>query len=129
MTHNKFEIFKKLINYITKNGKKIKSEKILLQTIKELQKPFKKQSKKIIQLSLVLSSPLFKLFVITNKKRKKNPSKLIPTFVSTQSVRMSLAIKSIIQETRINKNVSFYKELKTQMIQINQTESNVLPTL
>ena len=46
MIKNNIKISGKILNHLTKSGKKIKSEKILRQTIKELQKPFKKQSKK-----------------------------------------------------------------------------------
>ena len=116
----------KILNHLTKSGKKIKSEKILRQTIKELQKPFKKQSKKIIQLSLILTSSAFKLFVITQKKRKKKQDKIIPSFITKPYIRKSLAIKSIVQETRNNKNFYFSQTLKENIIETSNSKGNVI---
>lgn len=126
MIKNEIKIIKKILNHVTKNGKKIKSEKIMLQSIKELQKPFKKQSKKVIQLALILSNPIFKLFIITQKKRKKKKDKVIPAFITKFSTRMSLAIKSIVKETRSSKIPYFYKALKEKIIETNNLESTVI---
>jgi ribosomal protein S7 len=52
MINNKIKVIKKLINHMTKHGKKSKSEKKFLQSIKELQKPIKKRSQDIITYSV-----------------------------------------------------------------------------
>ena len=126
MITNKTKIIKKILNHITKNGKKIKSEKIMLQSIKELQKPFKKQSKKIIQLSLILANPIFKLFIITQKKRKNKKDKITPTFITRPDARISFAIKAIIQETRKSKHSCFYKALKQKIIETNNLKGTII---
>ena len=59
-----------LINCFTKKGNKYKSELLLLKTFKLLQKKQKKQTKNVIKLSIINSSPFFSLKTI--KKQKKN---------------------------------------------------------
>ena len=70
MIKTETKIIDKMLNHITKHGKKIKSEKIVLQSVKALQKPFKKQSKKIFQLSLLLTTPIFNIFIKKKKEKK-----------------------------------------------------------
>ena len=56
------EIKNKLINHLIINGKKNKSEKIVWKSIKTLQTISKKSSKKLLQLALVSSTPIFKIY-------------------------------------------------------------------
>ena len=122
----KTKIITKLLNHLTKNGKKVKSEKIILQSIKELQKPFKKQNKKVIQLSLILSSSIFKLLVTTQKKRKKIKNKISSSFIIRQNARISFAIKSIIKETKKSKTQYFYQALKKKIMETSNLEGPVI---
>jgi len=94
----------KIINHLMNNGKKRTSEKILLNTFKELQKDSKKQSKKLLKLAIILSKPTFKLHVLTQKKRKKKKGKEIPAFISKTRIRVSLAIKNILFIAEKKKN-------------------------
>lgn len=104
----------KIINHLTQKGKKTKSEKILNKSTKELQKNSKKQTKKLIQLSIVLSSIMFKTRIIKNKKNRKKKNKIIPTFIYDKNKRFSFAIKLIIQATKENYNNCFHKKLKDE---------------
>lgn len=116
MKKEKIELTTKILNHLTKHGKKIKSEKILLQSIKSLQQNLKKQSKKITQLAVVLSSPVFKFAVTTKKKHKKKKNKITPTFVTNGQIRNSLAIRLIIKETRTSRTLHFYQTLSQNII-------------
>ena len=100
------EIKNKLINHLIINGKKNKSEKIVWKSIKTLQTISKKSSKKLLQLALVSSTPIFKINTITQKKRKKKKqkSKIIPAFISSKMSRISFAIKFIITTVKKKKN-------------------------
>ena len=75
MIKKKIEITRKLVNHLVINGKKPKSEKIVLKSIKALQKTSKKSSQKLFQLALIYNTPIFKLNTITQKKRKKKKTK------------------------------------------------------
>ena len=58
----------KLINHLVVNGKKNKSEKIVCKSFKTLQTISKKSSKKLIQLALISTTPIFKINTIIQKK-------------------------------------------------------------
>ena len=65
----------KIINHLIINGKKETSEKILKESVKKIQKESKKQLKKIMQLAIINSTPIFKVHKISNKKQKKKKKK------------------------------------------------------
>lgn len=95
----------KIINHFVMNGEKKTSEKILLKSLKELQKFSKKQSKILIQLALVYTTPVFR----TYKKISKNRKKLIkefPIIVINKKTRVSLAIKFILIAALENKKMN-----------------------
>lgn len=104
----------KITNHLTKKGKKTKSEKILNKSIKELQKNSKKQTKRLIQLSLILSSVIFKIRTIKNKKNKKRKARIRPTFIANQNKRFSFAIKLIVLTAKENSINCFHNKLKDE---------------
>jgi ribosomal protein S7 len=112
------------------NGKKQTSEKILLKSFKKCQQSSKKQTKKIFQLALIYSAPLFKLHEISHKKlkkRKKSKIRIIPAFMSKPFTRISLGIKYIL--TNISKQKagqSFFNKLSKEIFLINTTKGNNL---
>lgn len=110
-------IEKKIINHLIKNGEKKTSEKILLKSLKTLQKNSLKTSKKILQLALIHSTSIFKLHKISNKKIKKRTKKIreIPAFLSNKRTRTSLAIKFILRNIK-KKNLKFYQKLKKEIL-------------
>jgi small subunit ribosomal protein S7 len=121
---HKFEVKKKFINHLIKNGEKKTSEKLLLQSLKELQKETTKQPKTLIKLALANSTPIFKLHKIENKKQRKKNRKVkeIPSFLSSQKARVSLAIKFIIKVTKKKKTKRCFEKLNKEiLLNINNT--------
>jgi ribosomal protein S7 len=116
----------KIINNLTQKGKKTKSEKILNKSIKELQKNSKKQTKKLIQLSLILSSIIFKTRTIKNKKSKKQKTRIKPSFIINQNKRFSFAIKLIVTTANENYTSYFYNKLKDEFFSTAQLKNNVI---
>jgi len=114
----------KLINHLVINGKKNKSEKILSKSMKTLQIISKKSSKKLVQLALVSSTPIFKINKITQKKRKKKKqkTKIIPAFISNKISRISFAIKFIILTAK-KKNKPLFSELSEEILLSSQAKS------
>ena len=51
----------KIISHLIINGKKETSEKIVKESLKKIQRESKKQLKKIMQLAIINSTPVFKL--------------------------------------------------------------------
>lgn len=115
----KTEIKSKLINHIMINGKKSNSEKILIKSVKELQKYSKKQSKRIIQLAIINATPIFKLHKIKNKKQKKRKKKSIreiPVFIANTSARTSLALKFLLATISKKKSMKFNTKLRLELL-------------
>lgn len=104
----------KIINHLFVNGKKETGENILLKSFKKLQKSSTKQSKKLIQLVIIFSMPIFKIHKITIKKKKKKIQE-IPVFLKNKKTRISLGIKYILTTLK-NKSsdplyIKLYKEI------------------
>jgi ribosomal protein S7 len=124
MLTRKMFIKNKIISYLTQKGKKTKSEKILNKSIKELQKNSKKPTKKLIQLSIVLSSIFFKIRII--KKKKKSIIK--PIFISNKKKRFSFAIKLIVKTAKENSTNCLHNKLKEEFFSMTQLKSSLIKT-
>lgn len=120
------EIKKKIINHLMKKGGKKTSEKILLQSLKELQKESFKQTKHVIKLALVSSMPLFKLTVIKYKKKKKATIKEIPSFITNNQSRVSLTIKFILNVIKKKKSKNFYNKFYTEILLHSQHKGETI---
>ena len=118
----------KIANHLTQQGKKTKGEKILNKSIKELQKNSKKQTKKLIQLSLILSSVIFKIRTITNKKNRTKKTRIRPSFIANQNKRFSFAIKLIVLKARENYTSYFHNQLKDAFFSTAQFKSYLIKT-
>ena len=115
----------KLINHLTKNGEKKTSEKILFKSFKKLQKDSNKPIKDILKTALVLSTPIFKVHVIENKKQRKKNRKIkkIPYFIVNNSSRISLAIKFIMKSIH-NKPKPLYSKLQNEILLTSQQKGD-----
>jgi small subunit ribosomal protein S7 len=118
----------KILNHLLLDGKKTTSEKILLQSFKELQKLSKKKSSKLIQLAIICSMPIFKVHKHLNKKRKKKNIKEIPTIVNAKKARVSLAIKFILKSIQNKKSSYFYKRLYSELLITVKNEGSAIQT-
>ena len=126
MKNRKIKIKNKIINHLMLNGEKKTSEKILLKSFKELQKSSKKQSKKLIELAIIFSTPVFKVHKITNKKRKKKKIKEIPTIITAKKARISLAIKFILNTLKNKKSSNFYTEFNKEILLNLKSEGSAI---
>lgn len=120
MTFKKENIQNKLTSHIMNKGGKIQSEKLLLKSIKELNKFSAKPVKKLFQLSIIQASPVFKLHISIDKKRKKKKKKVreTPSFIPTSQNRTSLAIKHILSNTKKQSINKFPQKLKKELIEV-----------
>lgn len=119
-----FEIKKKIINHFMKNGKKTTSEKILLNSLKELQKISFKQSEELVKNAIINSLPVFTIHKIENKKQNKKKKKIkeIPFFIVNNKSKISLAIKLIIKS--LKKQACFFKDFNNEILANNQQKGN-----
>lgn len=114
----KFELKGKIINHQINNGNKRTSEKTLLQCVKSFQKTSLKNYKKIIQLAVINTTPVFLLKDIKKlKKRRKN--KIVIPFIPKKNLRISYSIKNIILEALKKKSFEIknsYKSLSQEIL-------------
>ena len=116
----------KILNHLLLDGKKKTSEKILLQSFKELQKFSVKQSTKLMQLAVVCCTSLFKIHKQVRKNRKKKHVREIPTIIISKKARISLAIKSILRSLK-NKNLNcFYAKFYTEILSTAHNEGSAV---
>ena len=109
------------------NGNKKTSEKILLKSFKKLQKDSQKQSKKILQLAIINSTPIFRLHTFKIKKKRKKKIKEIPAFISNKFNRTSLAIKLILSKTLENKQLNYFcNKFKKEILLTSQQKSSTI---
>jgi small subunit ribosomal protein S7 len=128
MTKKNIEMKNKIVNHLVIKGKKSKSEAILLKSLKTLQISSNKSSKKLFQLALVSSTPIFKVNTIIQKKRKKKKqkAKIIPAFISNKKSRASFAIKLILKNAIKRKGNSLFQEITNEILMSSQNKSQTL---
>nr|WAK85018.1 ribosomal protein S7 [Amicula sp. isolate GU52X-4 cfCalB7] len=111
----------KLINLLILDGKKKTSEIILLKSFKLLQKNLTKKSKNLIQLALVNTYSIFKLYKFSSKKKKKE-IKIIPIFIKNKNTRVSIAIQFILKSST-KKTLNFSKKLREMILITSQIQN------
>jgi len=117
----------KILNHIQKNGQKKTSEKILNKSFKLIQKSQKKSHNEIFKLSVVNSTPTFRVIKLKNNKRRKKKSiREIPAFLSTYMFRSSWALKYLIQTSKKKQSKIFSDQLKNETLLSAKYEGNVI---
>lgn len=109
----------KLLNHLMKKGGKETSEKVLLKSVKELQKNTLKKTENIIKSALLNTIPIFKMnTIIKKRKKKKKTIREVPIFLVYNKSRISEAIKLIIKTSKkIKKNItSYYLKLVVELL-------------
>jgi ribosomal protein S7 len=119
---NKNKLKKKITNYIFKQGKKQRSEKILKISIKSIQKFQKKSHYDIIKLTMLNSIPAFR--VIKLKKKKSNIE--IPTFISSLQHRTNWGIKYLIKTFTSETNNTLNQKLKKTFLTNTTTKNEII---
>ena len=82
----KYLIKNKIINNIFYDGKKRSAEKIVLKTLKELNKTSIKQCLKLLKLFIVFSLFIFKRYEIKNKKQNIKKTKNVFKIIKTKNI-------------------------------------------
>ena len=115
------EIKTRIFNSIMKNGKKRTGEKILLKSLKEIQKRSMKKTSNIISIAIKHTTPTLKLDHQKLKKKKRKTVQEIPTFIKNNFLRVNLSIKSIIINSK-NNNTATTFSLKLANEFLNSTK-------
>jgi small subunit ribosomal protein S7 len=112
-----FTLQTKIVNTLMLSGKKSTGEKILLKFSKKLQKLNNKHFRKLVQLAIINSTSTFKLNEQIVKKGKRKAVRHIPSFITTDSLRIMISLKLIKRSATKNKNSSqFYESLANEIL-------------
>lgn len=107
----------KIVNTLMKNGKKTTGEKILLKSFKSLQKSTDKNFKTLFHSAIINSTFAFKVNEQSVKKGKRKAIKIIPSFIISDSLRITTALKSLAKISVKAKSSDFlYKKLTTEIL-------------
>mgnify|MGYP005693523617 CR=1 FL=1 len=107
----------KIINVLMRNGKKYTGEKILLKSSKLLQKSSKKPFRNLVQLAVINTTSAFKLNEQVMKKGKRKSTKVTPSFIVKDSLRIMTALKYIKITVYKNKSsINFHKSLVKEIL-------------
>jgi ribosomal protein S7 len=119
----------KIINSLMKNGEKKTGEKILLKSVKSLQKSISKNSKDLIRLAIVNSTSTFKLNEQVIKKGKRKAMKRTPSFIINDSLRITTSLKTIKKVVSKAKETDFfYERLAKEILSSSQLKGQVIDT-
>jgi ribosomal protein S7 len=118
---------KKLINHITKKGKKQVIEKIITKSIKQFQKQQKRNIANIIQLSITNTTPVFRMINLTNKNRRKKSIKRIPLLLANNNWRSSLGLKNLANYiVALENRKTLDKKFVEEFLLAAKFESNII---
>ena len=106
----------KIINTLMKSGRKTTGEKILLKSVKSLQKSTDKNLKLLLHSAIVNSSSAFKVNEQAVKKGKRKAIKSVPSFIISDSLRITNALKLLTKTSTKNKSSNpLYKKLVAEI--------------
>lgn len=121
---NNLELKQQLTNAIMKHGKKKTAEKILIKSLKLIQKFNKKNHKNLIKDSIINSTPTFKINKQSSKRGKRKTKKEIPAFVKKDYLRTVLSVNFLVSTSLKNKDLkTFYRKLTQEIIETSLQKS------
>lgn len=124
--NNKKKIKKKLLKHIMKNGKKPISEKILTKSLKSIQKSQNKSHNEILKLTILNTTPMFRIIKLKNKRRRKKSIKEIPAFLSDYSFRTSWGLKHLTKILTLKTSNVFSNQLKHEILASAKNEGSAI---
>lgn len=116
----RLKLKEKLQNHMMVSGRKLLCEKMLLQSLKVLQKNTKKNHKILLMTSLINSTPVISMK--TAEKKKGKTMKEFPYILNNKN-RITVSIKSILQS--VNNKRKFVLELSKEILVNSQNSSAV----
>jgi len=111
------ELKNKVLNTLMLSGKKTTCEKVVLKSVKLLQKSTIKDCRNVIQLAVINSTPTFKLNAQSVKKGKRKSTKDVPSFILSDSLRTMMSLKFLKEVADKNRgSLDFYRSLAKEVL-------------
>jgi small subunit ribosomal protein S7 len=107
----------KVLNTLMLSGKKTTCEKVVLKSLKLLQKTTIKNCRSVIQLAVINSTPTFKVNEQAVKKGKRKSTKDVPSFILSDYLRIMMSLKFLKEVASKNRgSVDFYQSLAKEVL-------------
>ena len=113
---HKFNLKEKVINSFMRKGKKETSEKIIIRTLKKIQKLDKKNCKTQLQVAILNLTPTFKLNKQSKKRGKKKQMNYVPHFLPNTYLRIGFALKLLKLTIVKNKKDKTFEHLAKEIL-------------
>jgi len=115
---------RKIINTMMHSGKKTTSEKILLKSVKRVQKQSVKNFKQQLKSALINTTPTFKVNEQIVKRGKRKSVKVVPSFISGDTLRLTSALKLLkTSAVKSRKSQPFYVSLVDEILSASISKS------
>jgi len=115
---------RKIINTMMHSGKKTTSEKILLKSVKRVQKQSVKNFKQLLKSALINTTPTFKVNEQIVKRGKRKSVKVVPSFISGDTLRLTSALKLLkTSAVKSRKSQPFYVSLVDEILSASISKS------
>lgn len=114
--NKKFILKDKITNSFMSNGQKEICEKILLKTLKNIQRTNVKNYKNILQFFIVNLTPIFKFNKQSKKRGKKKKIVYTPYLIPNNELRINFALKLLKSVLSKNKKNSITKNLSQEIL-------------
>lgn len=112
-----------------KNGKKRTGEKILIKSLKHLQKLSNKDFQDLLRLAIINSASTFKINEQVVKKGKRKVTKRTPSFIINDFLRVATSLKSLKRSVVKSRGSNFfYDELSKELISSSQMKGKSIDT-
>jgi ribosomal protein S7 len=117
----------KLNNLMTISGRKHKSEGVVLQSFKKLQKKSIKQAYVLLQTTIKHLTPVFRLQSLTSKKKRKKSGQIKKktSFILNPLYRLTLAIKYVQEAVKSQKIAKASEALTKEIILTCELNSTI----
>ena len=106
----------KLVNTIMRSGNKGTGEKMIIKSIKLLQKSTNKKHVNLIKLAIINSTPTFRVTQQAKKRGKRKSIVEVPTFINSDILRVTNSLKLITTNSKRRGN-SFYKNMSNEILE------------
>lgn len=114
----------RFFNTIMTNGKKKTGEKILMKSLKEIQKSSSKKTSDILMLAIKHTTPTLKMNYQKLKRKKRKTVQERPAFIKTNFLRINVSLKFLtLNSKKSTSTAPFYKKLAEELFKSNQLKS------
>lgn len=119
------KVREKMANIFLINGNKKTTEKLILKSVKELQKRSNKKTSDILKKSFIDTAPFFRVNSQKMRKGKRKSVRDIPKFIENSTGRQAFAVKNFKKVLNNSaSSVKLYQKFSQEIIEVLSSASS-----